>query len=285
MFKNKQGHSFIEYNRIDCTAKVRFFPGVATISTNFGEFHFCTISLRNTNLGMSADDTKKRIDQMCEFILQEAQEKATEINVKTHEECELDRQVLVQEGRMKVQEEYAKKEKDLQVQQRIAQSAEIGRQTKRRMVARDNLLNKLYQLAKERLAQLSINEKDKYTEVLRDLILQGLIKIEEPDIVVRCRKVDLELVRSILPEVREKYIKMMKDECDEDVDVTVTLNEEDNKMLPPPPDGTPMLSCSGGIIMEGHSGRLVLDNTFDKRLEVCFHDLKPVMRKCLFPSC
>ena len=46
-----------------------------------------------------------------------------------------------------------------------------------------------------------------------------------------------------------------------------------------------MISCSGGIIMEGHSGRLVLDNTFDKRLEVCFHDLKPVTRKCLFPSC
>ena len=37
--------------------------------------------------------------------------------------------------------------------------------------------------------------------------------------------------------------------------------------------------------VEGHSGRLVLDNTFDKRLEVCFHDLKPVTRKCLFPSC
>ena len=234
---------------------------------------------------MSADDTQKRIDQMCEFIIQEAEEKATEINVKTHEECELDRQVLVQEGRMKVQEEYAKKEKDLQVQQRIAQSAEIGRQTKRRMVARDDLLNKLYQLAKERLAQLSMNEKDKYTEVLRDLILQGLIKIEEPDIVVRCRKVDLELVRSIIPEVREKYIKMMKEECDETVSVSVALNEDESKMLAPPPDGTPMISCSGGIIMEGHSGRLVLDNTFDKRLEVCFHDLKPVTRKCLFPSC
>lgn len=234
---------------------------------------------------MSADDTKKRIDQMCEFIIQEAQEKANEINVKTQEECELDRQVLVQEGRMKVQEEYAKKEKDLQVQQRIAQSAEIGRQTKRRMVARDDLLNKLYQLAKERLAQLSVNEKDKYTEVLRDLILQGIIKIEEPDIVVRCRKVDLDLVRRIIPEVRDKYVKMMKEECGEVVSVSVTLNEDESKMLPPPPDGTPMLSCSGGIIMEGHSGRLVLDNTFDKRLEVCFHDLKPVTRKCLFPSC
>ena len=84
---------------------------------------------------------------------------------------------------------------------------------------------------------------------------------------------------------KKAYIKMMKDECAMDVEVTVTLNEDEGKMLPPPPDGTPMISCSGGIIMEGHSGRLVLDNTFDKRLEVCFHDLKPVTRKCLFPSC
>ena len=217
--------------------------------------------------------------------MKEAKEKANEIKIKTQEEFELDRQMLAQEGKMKVQEEYEKKEKDLQVQQRIAQSAEIGRQTKRRMVARDDLLNKLYQDAKDRLAELSLNDKEKYTAVLKDLILQGLIKIEEPDIVVRCRKVDMEIVRAVIPEVRDKYVKMMKDECALDVDVTVTLNEDDGKMLPPPPDGTPMISCSGGIIMEGHSGRLVLDNTFDKRLEVCFHDLKPVTRKCLFPSC
>ena len=234
---------------------------------------------------MSADDTKRRIKQMCDFIKQEAQEKANEIKIKTQEEFELDRQMLTQEGKMRVQEEYAKKEKDLQVQQRIAQSAEIGRQTKRRMVARDDLLNKLYQLARERLAQLSESDADKYVEVLKDLILQGLIKIEEPDIVVRCRKVDLDLVRRIIPEVQNKYIQMMKDECGVDVVVNVTLNEDESKMLPPPPSNSPMLSCAGGIVMEGHSGRLVLDNTFDKRLEVCFHDLKPVTRKCLFPSC
>ena len=158
---------------------------------------------------MSADDTQRRIKQMCDFIKQEAQEKANEIKIKTQEEFELDRQMLTQEGKMRVQEEYAKKEKDLQVQQRIAQSAEIGRQTKRRMVARDDLLNKLYQLARERLAQLSESDVDKYVEVLKDLILQGLIKIEEPDIVVRCRKVDLDLVRRIIPEVQNKYIQTL----------------------------------------------------------------------------
>ena len=93
---------------------------------------------------MSASDTDKRIEQMCEFIKQEAIEKATEIKIKTQEEFDIDRQTIAQEGKMKVQEEYAKKEKDLQVQQRIAQSAEIGRQNKRLMVARDDLLNKLY---------------------------------------------------------------------------------------------------------------------------------------------
>jgi V-type H+-transporting ATPase subunit E len=234
---------------------------------------------------MNADDTQKRIAQMCEFIKEEALEKANEIKIKTQEEFELDRQMLSQEGKMKVQEEYEKKEKDLQVQQRIAQSAEIGKQTKRRMVARDDLLNKLYQLAKDRLAELSEKDKEKYTAVLKDLILQGLIKIAEPDIVVRCRKADMEMVRAIIPEVRGKYVKMMKEECGKVVDISVSLNEDEAKMLPPAPNGTPMLSCSGGVIMEGHCGRLVLDNTFDKRLEVCFHDLKPVTRKCLFPSC
>ena len=234
---------------------------------------------------MSAADTQKRIEQMCEFIKQEAIEKANEIKIKTQEEFDLDRQTIAQEGKMKVQEEYAKKEKDLQVQQRIAQSAEIGRQNKRRMVARDDLLNKLFGLAKDRLAELCTKDVNKYKEVLKDLIIQGLIKIEEPDIVVRCRQVDLDLVREVIPVAREKFVQMMKDESGEDVSITVTLNEDESRMLPPPPNGTPMISCAGGIIMEGHSGRLVLDNTFDKRLEVCFHDLKPVTRKCLFPSC
>ena len=234
---------------------------------------------------MSTSDIERRIKQMCDFIIQEATDKADEIKRKTEEESAIDRQTIAQEGKMKVEEEYEKKEKDLQVQQRIAQSAEIGRQNTRRMVARDELLNQLFALAKERLAELCTSDVEKYKSVLADLMLQGLIKIEERDIVVRCRKVDEEIVKELIPIVKEKYIRMMQEECGETVDIDVTLNTDESKMLAPPPNGTPMISCAGGIVMEGHSGRLVLDNTFDKRLEVCFHDLKPATRKYLFPSC
>ena len=234
---------------------------------------------------MSTSDIERRIKQMCDFIIQEATDKADEIKRKTEEESAIDRQTIAQEGKMKVEEEYEKKEKDLQVQQRIAQSAEIGRQNTRRMVARDELLNQLFALAKERLAELCTSDVEKYKNVLADLMLQGLIKIEERDIVVRCRKVDEEIVKELIPVVKEKYIRMMQEECGETVDIDVTLNTDESKMLAPPPNGTPMISCAGGIVMEGHSGRLVLDNTFDKRLEVCFHDLKPATRKYLFPSC
>ena len=234
---------------------------------------------------MSTSDIERRIKQMCDFIIQEATDKADEIKRKTEEESAIDRQTIAQEGKMKVEEEYEKKEKDLQVQQRIAQSAEIGRQNTRRMVARDELLNQLFALAKERLAELCTSDVEKYKNVLADLMLQGLIKIEERDIVVRCRKVDEEIVKELIPVVKEKYIRMMQEECGETVDIDVTLNTDESKMLAPPPNGTPMISCAGGIVMEGHSGRLVLDNTFDKRLEVCFHDLKPATRKCLFPNC
>ena len=234
---------------------------------------------------MSTSDIERRIKQMCDFIIQEATDKADEIKRKTEEESAIDRQTIAQEGKMKVEEEYEKKEKDLQVQQRIAQSAEIRKQNTRRMVARDNLLNELFALAKERLAELCTSDVAKYKDVLADLMLQGLIKIEERDIVVRCRKVDEEIVKELIPVVKAKYIRMMQEECGETVDIDVTLNTDESKMLAPPPNGTPMTSCAGGIVMEGHSGRLVLDNTFDKRLEVCFHDLKPATRKYLFPSC
>ena len=234
---------------------------------------------------MSAADVKGKVAQMCDYIIQDASDKAEEIRIKTMEESDLERQTIAQEGKVKVNEEYAKKEKDLQVQQRIAQSAEIGKQNKRRMVAREELLNQLFALAKERLAELCTSDVAKYKDVLADLMLQGLIKIEERDIVVRCRKVDEEIVKELIPVVKEKYIRMMQEECGETVDIDVTLNTDESKMLAPPPNGTPMISCAGGIVMEGHSGRLVLDNTFDKRLEVCFHDLKPATRKCLFPNC
>ena len=100
---------------------------------------------------MNDDDVKKQIKQMCDFILQEAREKANEIKVKTEEEYQIDLANQTQSGKAKVREEYALKEKGLDVQKRIAQSIEISKQNARKLGVREQLLNDLLQTTKEKL--------------------------------------------------------------------------------------------------------------------------------------
>jgi V-type H+-transporting ATPase subunit E len=64
-------------------------------------------------------DTGRQIKQMINFIMQEAHEKVNEIRIKTDHDFNLEKQNLVQSGKLKVQEEYAQKEKDLEVQHRV----------------------------------------------------------------------------------------------------------------------------------------------------------------------
>lgn len=60
-----------------------------------------------------------QIRQMANFILQEAHEKANEINIKTEHDFNLEKQMLVHNAKLKIQEEYAQKEKDREVQDRM----------------------------------------------------------------------------------------------------------------------------------------------------------------------
>ncbi|KAK8814367.1 hypothetical protein WA158_008229 [Blastocystis sp. Blastoise] len=231
---------------------------------------------------MNDSDVQKQIKQMCDFILQEAREKANEITVKTEEEYQIDLANQTQAGKQKVKEEYALKEKNLDVQKRIMQSTEATKQKTRMLIAREQLLVDLLRETKEKLSHIADNT-EQYKNLIKQLIIQGLIKIEENDVTIRCRQVDLELVKSIVPEALNEYNTIIKNECKIDSTVSIKVNEESNKMLPPPP-GESAISCSGGIVLEGHNGRIVLENTFDSRLDICFHDIKPIIRKILFPE-
>ena len=53
---------------------------------------------------------------MCNFILQEAKEKATQIRVKTDHDFSLAKQMMVHNAKLKLQEEFKQKEKNLATQ-------------------------------------------------------------------------------------------------------------------------------------------------------------------------
>lgn len=143
------------------------------------------------------------------------------------------------------------------------------------MIARDELLKTLISDGQTLLKNLTTDE-NKYKGLLRDLIVQGLIKLVEPEVVIAVRSKDVRLAESILKEAIDKYIAVMKKEANMDVSkIKVTLNKNEDGMVP--------AAKSGGVILYAKQGKIVCDNTLDTRLDTVYYDLKPTVRKMLFP--
>ncbi|CAI5736704.1 unnamed protein product [Peronospora destructor] len=148
-------------------------------------------------------------------------------------------------------EEYKRKEKKREVNKRIAQSAEIGASRRQKMIAWDELLKTLIVKVQSQLKNYTILD-DKNKVLLRDLIVQRLIKLFETDVVVAVRAKDVQLAEMVVTEATDKYIATMKKEANLDVSKV--------------------------------KGKIVCDNTLETRLDQICYDLKPTVRKMLFSA-
>lgn len=186
----------------------------------------------------------------------------------------MEKQTLVHEAKLSIQDIFAKKEKDHEVQERIARSAEIGACRVKKMKIRDDLLKTLLSEAGAKCAVVARGAN--YPQLLQKLIVQCLIKIEENDTVIYCRKEDAATVKKVLPDAVKEYVEIMKRESSVTLKPNVTMNTDSNKDL--------VESSHGGILMTALNGKIVCDNTMSSRLQLVYEELLPSIRAILFPE-
>jgi len=215
---------------------------------------------------MDNEQVQNQLNNMVSFILQEAKEKAEEITLRTEEECEGEKSRLIEQQRSKIKKEFERKEKQVLIAQKIAESNEINRSRIEILKEREGGLQNIFEEAKGRLNDLS-NDQDRYRGVLQSLILQGLIMMQEEAVVVQCRSEDVNIVRDVSPKAKKEYESRTGKTCD------VSIH---TKYLPSYPD------CSGGIYLTAQHGRIVLNNTLDTRLKYAYDVAIPKIRYLLF---
>ncbi|KAL7564265.1 hypothetical protein ACA910_014330 [Epithemia clementina (nom. ined.)] len=221
---------------------------------------------------MAATD---QIRQMVNFILQEAHEKANEIRVKTEHDFNLEKQTLVHEAKLRIQDEFTKKEKDNEIKERISRSAEIGECRVKKMRIRDELLKNLVTEATSKCGVVARGSN--YPQLLQKLIVQGLIKIEENEVTIFCRAEDVAIVQKILAPAVTEYVEIMQRESGVTLKPVVKLNEDASKHLSSE-------KSAGGVLLTALDGRLVCDNTMKSRLALVYEELLPSIRAILFPE-
>jgi len=218
---------------------------------------------------------------MVNFILQEAKEKAAEIYVKAEHDFSLEKQMKVHQAKLKILQEFKQKQKDAETQRRIQRSIILAEVRVRKMQKREELVQKVKALALSQVTQAVKTDQKAYETLLKKLLIQGLIKLNESQLEVQCREIDVRTVERILEPAAREYEQMILEACGEKVSVKVTVAK---KSLPGPDigDGTP--SCAGGIKISAREGKIVCDNTLNSRLEIAFGDLMPVVRSLLFKT-
>lgn len=214
---------------------------------------------------MNDAQVKQQIQQMVSFIRQEANDKANEIRVKAEEDFNIRKLSAVEAAREKIRAEYEKKVNQIDVNRKIAKSTEQNVARLEVLKARDGILRDAYDQAATELAEVA-KDSDAYTDILKALVLQGLIVLSDEHVVVRCRRVDVEVVESVLPSVKEDYVGMTSS--------PVTVNLDRDNFLSD--------DISGGVVLLSQGGTIVVENTFESRLEIAYQQNLPQIRKVMF---
>lgn len=216
-------------------------------------------------MGLSDAGVKKQIDHMIAFIVQEAEEKAEEIDTKAEEEFQIEKGRLVQQQRQKIMEFYNKKEKQLEQQRRIQQSQLVNSARLTMLKKREEYIDKILEEAREGLGEIRKNPQ-RYLELLEGLISQGLFQILESDISLNCKRDDLNAVKQAIPKAVERFYESSG------IQAKITVNE--NQFL----GG----DVSGGVVMSAHGGRIRVENTLESRLGLVSKQMMPETRETLF---
>jgi V-type H+-transporting ATPase subunit E len=218
-------------------------------------------------MAAGSDVTKKQIEQMTQFILNEATEKSMEIVSKGEEESSISQHKAKEAGKERIRAEYIKKTKALETANAIAKSTAINKGRLDKIKSRQEALGRIHTEASAKLASESSGKK-----FLTDLIVQGMLMLLEDNVRVRCRAKDDATVQSCFADAQRQYSAVIQKESGASKNCTLSL------------DATNKLPAEmlGGVVLSCQNDSITVDNTVDSRLGLVMEQAKPKIRQLLF---
>ncbi|CAG8781544.1 26104_t:CDS:2 [Gigaspora margarita] len=212
-----------------------------------------------TSRALTDDEVSNEMTKMVAFINQEANEKANEIRVKADEEFNIEKAKLVRQESINIEATYQRKIKQAEIQKKIAQSNFINKSRLKVLQARQQMLEELFVETRSQLKKISQN-KDSYSNLLKDLILQGLYQLMDEKVTVIVKKSELNLAQDAIKIATKTYTDTTRSP------VHIEIDEENL-----PEERIPInlkKFSAGGVILSSHFGRIKINNTLEERLSL-----------------
>ena len=148
------------------------------------------------------------------MMRQEAHEKAFEIQVMSQRLYEKEKDKIVQAGLLSKNEDFQKKLQRLTQDLNIARSKSVNETRLEKMKARNECMDKIRVETREKLIAQFVNASNStYRQCIKNLIIQviynslqlisliqGMIKLLEKELLLKCKRDDLKMIRELIPE-------------------------------------------------------------------------------------
>jgi len=214
-----------------------------------------------------------KIAQMIAMIKKEAQEKAATIIEEAKHKVQKEKNKMYNQEYERLIAEFKEKEENEATQRRLEKSRKINESRLEVQKYRSELLEKLKREVEGKLRDAT-NDKKKYKALLKELIVQGSIRLLEKEVCIVCRKQDRGLVEDVLSDAKKAYKEFLKQNLNEEFDVTYTVAAQREMEE----------SDIGGVILYSNKFKTVYNNSLKARLELAFDNSIPDIRKTMFAS-
>lgn len=153
-------------------------------------------------------------------------DKILEIKVTNRRSWNESKKTILEEEKKKIDTKYEKDFNEQYISNKIQISETRNSSNLNKMRKRNELIEKLAAETLEKIVKFAKPENEKYRELVKKLILQGLVKLLEPVCIIQVRQKDLEFVKKLIKECEAEYSKLMKEQTGEEYHCTIEIDSE-----------------------------------------------------------
>ena len=178
-------------------------------------------------------NSQANLAKIMEYIKQETEKKISTIKKEEEKEINLEKALVVKPEREKIEKKIGKELEEYKTKMKIEQSQRMNKLRLEKLKIKIDCLNSVFEEAKIQLTNKIKKKTIDYKSMIKNLLIQGFIRLLDDKINVLCKKADFDIVKSVIPEAKKEFLEKMKNEAKKSAqfnDFQVTL--DDKNFLP-----------------------------------------------------
>ena len=231
---------------------------------------------------LSDAEAARRMQELQKVISDESQCRCDEITKASYEGRDATKKKLLARFTQNVDAVHERRVNDAEIKTRTFKSNYILESRTECQNDRHAKTGEITNAVQERIQQQFKKDKAGYKKFLKDVILEGLIRLLEQAVYIRCRQEDISIIKDLIPEIKEEFANFMVNNMTvhklTKEQAVVNLEVVENNTL------KTHESTLGGVWLISHYGQIVLKNTVESRLKLVFDNSIPDIKQKLFPS-